>query len=405
MDKNTGPRETSTPSHPLTDPTTSMNAIIWHSKKDVRYVKKPKPCLTDPRDVIIKVTATSICGSDLHLYSNATKGMKDGDILGHEFMGIVEDVGNDVKKISKGARVVVAFDIACGFCEFCKREEYTACDTTNPSKMMQEMYGHQSAALFGYSHLTGGIPGGQAEYVRVPFADINCLPLPDDIPDQKALYLSDIIPTAYHGTEMANVKEGSTVAIWGLGPVGLLVARWCQIRKAGSIIGIECEPDRIKLARDHLGITVINFKEKDVCKTLLEIFPTGVDCSIECAGFEYASSLLHKVERAIGLESDTADIFQQMFFCTRKFGNVSILGVYIGYANHFPVGMMMEKGLKVQGSQSPTQKYWKMNMEKVRSGEFDPSFVVTTQGKLSDAPELYKKFSNKDEVVKVFLRP
>jgi len=302
-------------------------------------------------------------------------------------------------------RVVVAFGIACGSCDYCKREEYTACDTTNPSKLMEEMYGHRTAALYGYSHLTGGVPGGQAEYVRVPFADRNCLPLPDDVPDDKGLYLSDIVPTSYHGVELAKVKEGDKVGIWGLGPIGLLAARWCQIRKAGRIIGIDCVPERIELAK-KLGIEVINFKECNTAETILKSVPGGLDCSIECAGFDYATTLLHKVEMAVGLETDSAAILTEMIHCTRKFGVCTIIGVYSGYCNHFPIGALMEKGLTMNGGQSPTQKYWKYCLEMIQKGEIDPTFVVTHRGKLSDAPELYSKFYEKKEgVLKVFLRP
>jgi len=260
--------------------------------------------------------------------------------------------------------------------------------------------------LYGYSHLTGGVPGGQAEYARIPFADVNCLPIPDDVPDEKALYLSDVVPTAYHGTELGDVKEGSVVAIWGLGPIGLMTARWCQIKKASRIIGIECVPERIDVARRVLNIETINFKEKNVLETLLEMFPGGVDVAIECAGFEYATSILHKIEMGLKLETDTADIFTEMFSAVRPFGNVSVIGVYAGYANHFPVGMMMEKDLTIKCGQSPTQKYWKMALDKIQSGEIDPSFIVTHKMTLADGPILYKKFNEKtDGVIKVFMRP
>jgi threonine dehydrogenase-like Zn-dependent dehydrogenase len=321
-------------------------------------------------------------------------------------MGIIEQVGSEVKNLSLGQRVVVAFGIACGTCDHCKREEYTACDTTNPSKLMEQMYGHRTAAIYGYSHLTGGVPGGQAEFVRVPFADMNCLPVPNDLPDEKALYLSDIIPTAYHGVEMGEVKEGDSVAIWGLGPVGLLIARWAQIRKAGRIIGIDCVPERLEIATKVLGIEVINFKSEDVCKTLEKLVPGGVDVAIEAAGFEYSTTWKHKVERALSLETDSCDILTECITAVRKFGKVSIIGVYSGTTNHFPIGAMMEKGLTVRGGQSPTQKYWNMALKKLQTGEFDPTFVITHKGKLSDGPELYSKFYNREEgVIKVFLRP
>lgn len=405
-DKVLGQVPTSTPSQAQVDETQTMKALIWHGKKDVRVVDKPRPVITDQRDILLRITSTTVCGSDLHLYSGNMADMHDGDILGHEFMGIVEDVGSEVKNIKKGMRVVVAFDIACGSCDYCARQEYTACDTTNPSKLMEEMYGHRSAALYGYSHLTGGVAGGQAEWVRVPFADINCLQVPDELSDEKVLYLSDVVPTAYHAAELGQVKLGDTVAIWGLGPIGLAAARWCQIRGASKIVGIDCIPERLQLAKTHLGIDVINYKEADVCKTLMKMIPGGVDCSIEAAGFEYAKTMLHKVERAVGLETDTADILAECIQCTRKFGRVSIIGVYTGYCNHFPIGALMEKGLIMSGSQSPTQKYWKMCLEKIQKGEFDPTFLISHKLKLADLPEVYKKFYNREEgMIKVFIQP
>jgi len=396
--------ETSTPARPKLDESRPMHAIAWYGKKDVRYIQVPRPMITDQRDIILRVLATSICGSDLHMYSNATPEMAKGDILGHEFLGIVDEVGDQVKNIKKGQRVVVAFGIACGECDYCKRQEYTACDTTNPSRSMEKLYGHRICAIYGYSHLTGGVPGGQAEYVRVPYADVNCLPVPEQLPNDVALYLSDLIPTSYHGCELGDVKEGDVVAIWGMGPIGLLTARWAQLRKAKRIIGIDYVPERLEMARKELGIEVINFKEQDTIRTVAEMCPGGVDVAIECVGFEYAKSWTHKIEMALGLETDTADIFTEMFTCVRKFGRVSVIGVYSGYANHFPVGAMMEKDLTIKCGQCPVQKYWDVIVPKLISGEFDPRFVVTTRGMLMEAPEMYKKFSERTEgVVKVFI--
>jgi threonine dehydrogenase-like Zn-dependent dehydrogenase len=403
-EKALGEVETSTPVKPKLDEAHPMHALAWYGKKDVRYIETPRPMITDQRDIVLRVTASSICGSDLHMYTNHLPDMHKGDILGHEFMGIVEEVGSEVKKLKKGQRVVVSFAIACGDCDYCKRQEYTACDTTNPSRLMEKMYGHRSSAIYGYSHLTGGVPGGQAEYVRVPFADVNCLIVPEALPDDVALYLSDIIPTSYHGVELGDVKEGDVVAIWGLGPVGLLTARWAQIRKARRVIGIDCVEERLDMARKVLSIEVINFKEQDTVKTINEICPGGVDVAIECVGFEYAKTWTHKIEMALGLETDTADVFTEMFTCVRKFGRVSVIGVYTGYANHFPVGAMMEKDLTIKCGQCPCQKYWDIIVPKLLSGEFDPRFVVTTRGRLSDGPELYKKFQDRvDGVVKVYM--
>lgn len=401
-----GERVTDSPAQPVLDEHEQMNAIVWMGKKTVKYTKVPRPHIADPRDVVVRVTATTICGSDLHLYSGNAPTMQSGDIIGHEFMGIIDEIGSEVRTLSKGQRVVVAFNIACGKCDFCQRKEYSGCSETNPSNLQKKMFGTRTGALFGYSHLTGGVPGGQAEYVRVPFADVNCLPVPDDVPDDKALFLSDVVPTAYHGAELADVHEGDTVAIWGLGPVGLICAKWCQLRGASRVIGIECVKDRIDIARETLGLQCINFAEQDVVKTLLEWFPNGVDCCIECAGFEYATSLKHKMEMAIGLETDTADIFSEMFTVARCYGRVSIIGVYMGFANHFPVGAMMEKDLIIKCGQSPTQRYWKMCLDAIQRGELDPTIMVTNRGTLSEAPKLYDLFNRKKEgVLKVFLRP
>jgi len=397
---------TSTPAIPLFDESRTMHALAWHGKKSVKYVEKPVPKISDPRDIVLKITATTICGSDLHLYSGNMMNMKDGDILGHEFMGIIEDVGAAVKKFQVGQRVVVAFDIACGTCDYCKRQEYTGCDTTNPSRVMESLYGHRTAALYGYSHMTGGVPGGQAEYVRVPFADVNCLLIPPGLPDEKVLYLSDVVPTALHAVEMGEVKKGSTVGIWGLGPIGLMAAKWAQIKGASRVIGIDCIPERLALAKNYLKIETINYKEEDTLKALERMIPGGLDCGIEAAGFEYAKTMLHKVERAVGLETDTADILSEIITAVRKFGVVSIIGVYSGTANHFPIGAMMEKGLTVRGGQSPTQKYWDYCLDLIKKGEIDPTFMISHKATLAAGPELYEQFYNRtDGVIKVFLRP
>ncbi|CAF1205384.1 unnamed protein product [Rotaria sordida] len=406
QDKALGQAPTSVPVQPRYDETRKQHAIIWRGVRHVEYVEKPMPLITDSRDILLKITATTICGSDLHLYNNTILDMHDGDIIGHEFMGIIQEKGEQVQKLHVGQRVVVAFAIACGTCDFCKREEYSCCDTTNPSRLMEQMYGQKTAGFYGYSHLTGGVPGGQAEYVRVPFADVNCLPIPDDIPDTKALFLSDIIPTSYHGCEIGNVKKDSVVAIWGLGPIGLLEARWCQILGAKRIIGIDCVPERLDIARKYLGIETINFKECDTTKKLLELVPDGVDCSLEAAGFDYAKSLLHKIERFLNLETDAGDILKEMILCTRKAGTISIIGVYNNTVNHFPIGPMMEKHLTVTGGQAYPQKHWKMCLEKIRSGEMDPTFVVSDHIKLSQAPDFYKKFDDKAHgALKCFIRP
>ena len=253
---------------------------------------------------------------------------------------------------------------------------------------------------------SGGVPGGQAEYVRVPFADVNCLSIPSDVSDEKALYLSDVIPTSYHGCAIGGVKEGSTVAIWGLGPIGLLQARWCQLLGAKRIIGIDCVPERLEVARKILSIETIDFKEKETKKALLDLVPSGVDCALEAAGFDYAKSTLHKVERFLNLETDAGDILNEMIFCTRKGGTVSIIGVYNNTVNHFPIGAMMEKHLTVVGGQSYTQKHWRMCLEKIRQGQLDPTFIISHRLTLNQVPQFYEQFDQKQGgALKCFVRP
>jgi len=400
-----GEREVEVPARPNLDENKKMHAVIWHGKNDVRYVDVPTPLITDSRDIILRVTASTICGSDLHMYSGGVTPMHDGDILGHEFMGTIEEVGSDVTNLQQGQRVVVSFPIACGTCDFCTRKEFTGCKTTNPSNLMKDKYGHRTAAIFGYSHLTGGVPGGQAEFVRVPYAEVNCLPVPEDLPDEKVLLLSDVVPTAFHGVETAEVKPGDKVAIWGLGPIGLMAAKLCTLRNAGLVVGIDRVKERLELAKS-IGIQTINFSDEDVLKTLSDYAPDGFDVVIECAGFEASKTMLHKIEQTFMVETDTSDVFEEMFSALRPFGRCSVLGVYVGYANHFPVGAMMEKGITITSGQAPVQKYWKDCLEMIKSGELDPTFMFTHRRSLSDAPELYKKFSNREEgVIKVFLRP
>jgi threonine dehydrogenase-like Zn-dependent dehydrogenase len=401
-----GKRLTEVPMQPDLDRTRMMHALVWHGKYDVRYDEVPRPKITHPRDALIKVTAASICGSDCHLWSTAVGTLKDGDVLGHEFMGQVIELGSGVTKLSVGDRVVVSFDIACGDCDFCKREEYTGCKNTNPSNLQKEQFGHRTSAIFGYSHTTGGVPGGQAEYVRVPIADVNCLKVPDDMPDETALYLSDVIPTAFFGAENASVGKGDVVGIWGLGPVGLLCAQWCQLRGAKHIVGIDQVPERLNIAKTMLGIETIDFDKVNVLETLAKRFPDGLDCGIECAGSEYAKTWRHKAELALGLEDDTSDILTEIISAVRPFGRISIVGVYMGITNRFPIGAFMEKGQTMKGGQCPVQRYWKTCIEAIEKQDFDPRFVLTTRGKLSDGPTLYKRFYNKEQgILKTFLRP
>jgi threonine dehydrogenase-like Zn-dependent dehydrogenase len=266
-----------------------------------------------------------VCGSDLHLYNAEIMQLKEGDILGHEFCGVVESVGSEVKHIKPGQRVVVSFQIACGQCEYCKRGLSSMCDTTNKSSVQNAMYGHRFAGLFGYSHFAGGFSGGQSEYVRVPFAETNLLPIPEGVPDEKALYLSDIVSTSYHACKRAHIKKGTdVVGIWGLGPIGLLCAQWCKLMGARRVIGIDNVEERLKFARERLGIETINFDDAekgDTVKQLQALVPGGLDKTIDCAAFRYAKGMLHKVERALALETDTSEIVNEQIKCVKKVRN------------------------------------------------------------------------------------
>jgi len=371
-----------------------MHAISWHGKKDLKFTEVPRPTISDPRDIILRVTCTSLCGSDIHRFKGLSPDLQTGDVSGHECIGIIHEVGSKVQKLNVGQRVCVSCSIACGNCEFCKRQEYPACTFTNPSKPIENLSGHHQPALHGYSHFTGGSPGAHAEFIRVPVAEFNCLPLPDLLPDHKAILLADLMPTAYYALECANVQEGDTVAIWGLGPVGLMTALLCQYRRAGCIIGIDHVAKRLELAKDVIGISVIDFDQEETSRALLSRLTHGVDCAIECVGYDYPKSWKHKVEMALNLETDSSDIFQEIFGCVRKFGRVSVIGVYHGTTNHFPIGTMIEKGLSMRGGQAPVQKYWDKCLELLHSGEIDPSFLVTDCGQLKDLPNLLKTLSD-----------
>jgi len=390
---------------PLRDPNITMRALEWDGKGSVRIVNKNKPLITEPTDAIIRITTTTICGSDLHLYHNEFSGLHQGDILGHEFMGIVDDVGNEVQNLKKGDRVVVSAVITCGKCYYCKNNMFSCCDTTNPSKEMEQLYGHRTAGLFGYSHLTGGYDGGQAEFARVPLADNNCLKVPDNLPDEKVLMLSDVISTAYHATELGQVQAGQTVAIWGCGPVGLMAVKWAKFKGASRVIAIDGYDYRLEVAKQQ-GAETINFTEKDVVKTIHEICPNGPDVCIDCVGFRFPKSLLHKFQRALRLETDTPEVLHECIISCRKGGHISVIGDYYAFSNQFPIGAFMEKSLTMSGGQVFVQKYWKYILGLIEKGEFDPTFIITHVMPLEDAAKAYRMFDEKeDNAIKILLKP
>jgi len=386
-----------------------MKAVAWYGKQDMRMVDVQRPTITDPDDVVLKVTSTCICGSDLHLYLGYITGMQKGDIVGHEFMGIVEEVGPNVTKLQKGDRVVTCFDIGCGACNYCKHGMWSSCDTTNPSPTQESMYGHRTAGFFGYSHLLGAYDGGQADYVRVPLAEHNTLKVPEGVDDDKVILLSDILPTAWHANEMGEVSDGKTVAIWGAGPVGQLAAYCAFHRGASRVVIIDSEQYRLDYAQRHIkGVEVINYKDQKVDQTLRNMFPEygGPDVAIDAVGVHYAKTMIHTVEQKLMLETDPADTINELIRCVRKGGMISVVGAYAAYTNHFNLGGFMEKGLTIRGGQTPCQRYWPTLMEKVMSGALDPTFVITHRLPLEDAPRAYKIFNNKEDgCIKVVLKP
>jgi len=384
-----------------------VKALVYHGNEDVRVEERPKPVLGGPGDALVRVTMTTICGSDLHLYHGEIPDLRDGDILGHEFVGVVEEVGSEVRNVRPGDRVVVSAVIACGACWYCQQGLFSLCDTTNPNPVMQELYGHSTAGIFGYSHLVGGYDGGQAEYVRVPYADVNCLVVPNVLSDEQVLFLSDILCTGWHATEMGEVRAGQTLAVFGCGPVGLMAMEAARVRGVERIIAIDQVPFRLSVARERFGAEAINFHEDEPVKTLRELTQgRGPDVCIEAVGFRYSRSLRHTVQKKMKLETDAIDALSDAIRSVRKGGTVSIVGDFIGFANQFPVGAMMEKGLTVRGGQVHVQRYWRDLLERIRVGEIDPTFVITHRMRLDQAEEAYQLFDSKaDNVLKVVLTP
>ncbi|QRV96683.1 alcohol dehydrogenase [Ceratobasidium sp. AG-Ba] len=328
-----------------------MKALAWFAANDVRVIEAPVPDITEPNDVVVKVTGTTICGSDLHLFHGEIMALQKGDILGHEFMGVVDRVGPNVTNLKPGQRVVASFQIACGECGYCKQKLSSFCDRTNNSSLQNAMYGTRDAGFFGYSHFTGGFPGGQAEYVKVPYGNVNLLPIPDNVTDEQVLYLSDVIPTSYHCVVDTGVKEGDVVAIWGLGPIGQCAARWAQIKGAKRVIGIDSIPERLAFAAEKSGIETLNFKEhSDVAARLLEIVPGGVDVALDCGTFHEPKTLLHKVQKTLMLETDVSETANEMIKSVRKMGRCGVIAAYAGYTNNFAIGALMEKGVRFIGN-------------------------------------------------------
>lgn len=388
-----------------------MKALCWIGKHEVDVKQVRDPRILNPHDAIIKVTTAAICGSDLHLYDGYIPSMQRGDILGHETMGEVVEIGPLVQNIKIGDRVVISFDISCGKCHHCENEEYSACDNTNPNaEIPDKLYGHSGSGLFGYSHMYGGYAGGQAEYLRVPFADVNSLVIPNGIADEKVLFLSDILPTGYMAAENCNIKYGDTVAVWGAGPVAQMAIRSAFMLGAERVIAIDHYEGRLNMAREA-GAETINFDSTEGILDELKYLTGGMgpDSCIDAVGLEAHGHTLtagvDRVKAAVGLATDRPDALRQAIMACKKGGNVSVPGVYGGFLDKLPFGAAFGKGLTFKMGQTHTQKYMKPLLNKIIEEEMDPSFVITHRINLDEGPQAYKMFhEKKDECVKVIIK-
>jgi threonine dehydrogenase-like Zn-dependent dehydrogenase len=390
-----------------------MNALCWFGVNDVRVEEVPEPKILNPRDAIVRITLTAICGSDLHLYDGFIPTMRRGDILGHEFMGEVVEVGAGNTKLAVGDRVVVPFTISCGRCFFCERNLWSLCDNSNPNAWIAEkLYGASPSGLFGYSHMMGGYPGGQAEYARVPFADVGPIKVPDHLSDEQVLFISDIFPTGYMAAENCSITPGDTVAVWGCGPVGQVAIASARMLGAGRVIAIDREPERLAMAATHGKAEILNFDRVDVIHALKDMTGgRGPDACIDAVGLEAHGSgtwdaVYDKMKTAAFLATDRLSVLRQAIHACRKGGTVSIPGVYGGFLDKVPLGAAFNKGLTLRMGQTHVQRYLALLLEKIDRGEIDPSFVITHRIRLRDAPEAYEAFKHKrDDCIKVVMKP
>ncbi|QIO37479.1 zinc-dependent alcohol dehydrogenase [Bradyrhizobium sp. 1(2017)] len=389
-----------------------MKALTWHGKSDIRCESVPDPKIQDGRDAIIKVTACAICGSDLHLFDGIMPTMEKGDVLGHETMGEVVEVGKDNSKLKVGDRVVVPFTIACGECFFCKNGFYSGCERSNPNaKEAEKMWGHSPAGLFGYSHMLGGFAGGQAEYMRVPYADVGPYKVPEGLTDEQVLFLSDIFPTGYMAAEFCNLKGGETVAVWGGGPVGQFAIKSAFLLGAERVIAIDTVPERLTLAMQSGAIT-LDFMKEDVYERIQQLTQgRGADACIDAVGTEpdtmaSKDSVIDRIKVATFMGTDRPHVLRQAIQCCRNFGTVSIVGVYGGVLDNIPMGSAINRGLTFRMAQTPVQHYLPKLLQRIEKGEIDPSFVITHRATLEEGPDLYKTFRAKqDGCIKVVMKP
>ena len=390
-----------------------MKALCWHGRHDVRVDNVDDPKIQDPRDVIVKITSSGICGSDLHLYNGYMPTMKAGDIIGHEPMGEIVELGNAITKFKKGDRVVVPFTISCGSCFFCDRDLFSLCDESNPNAAQAaEVLGQSPAGLFGFSHMLGGFPGGQAEYLRVPYADVGPIKVPEGIDDDQVVFLSDIFPTGYMAAENCGIEPGDTVAVWGCGPVAQFAIQSAWMLGAGRVIAIDRVPERLELATTKGRAEVINFEDTNVYEKLMEMTSgRGPDRCIDAVGAESHAAgnvqeTVDDIREAAHMPTNHPYSLAEAIKCCRKAGTVSVPGVYTDNLNGMPMSAVMNKGLTIKSGQTHMQHYMEPLLKRIVEDGFDPSFIITHRAKLEDAPELYKTFeAREDGCIKVVLKP
>jgi threonine dehydrogenase-like Zn-dependent dehydrogenase len=389
-----------------------MRAVCWYGKNDVRTEIVPDPQILNPHDAIVKITSTAICGSDLHLYNGYIPTMQQGDVLGHEFMGEVVETGREVTQVQRGDRVVVPFTIACGHCFFCQRDLWSLCDNSNPNAWMAEkLYGASPSGLFGYSHMLGGYAGGQAEYARVPFANVGPIKIPDSLSDEQVLFLSDIFPTGYMAAEHCHIQPGDLVAVWGCGPVGQFAIKSAYLLGAERVIAIDRVRERLHMAQEHGGAQILNYDEVDVLEALKELTGgRGPDACIDAVGLEAhgtsVGALYDRAKTAMYLATDRPHVLRQAIQACRKGGTVSIPGVYGGFLDKVPFGAAFAKGLTFTMGQTHVHRYLRPLLARIERGDIDPAFVITHRFSLEEAPQGYEMFKHKDKsCIKIVLKP
>lgn len=389
-----------------------MKALCWHGKHDIRYETVADPQIEHPRDVILKVSSCAICGSDLHLFDGVIPGMKSGDVMGHEFMGEVVEVGSANHKLKVGDRVVVPFTICCGECDQCRRGNWSVCERSNRNKNLGDlMFGHTSAGLFGYSHLTGGYAGGQADYVRVPYADVAPVKVPDNLSDEQVLFLGDIFPTGWQAAAQCEIEPGDTVAVWGAGPVGQFALRSALLMGAEQVVCIDNVPERLDMARAG-GAVTIDFDEESVLDRLQELTAgKGPQKCIDAVGMEASpvrsiDSMIDRAKQAVMIETDRPHVLREMIYVCRPAGVISVAGVYGGTVDKIPFGAFMNKGLTLRTGQTHVKRWTDDLLARIAEGQIDPSFVITHTVGLQDGPAMYKTFRDKEDgCVKVVMKP